>query len=177
MLKWRLQLPSFHVLYHTSHISPQPRRCCLFCTESRASLLVHDGPSSSALCTTRCKANVNEYSRSESSKLLMHWDDRGLYEAWSKSQRDYSSGWRWEYTAENFLVCQVVLRWLKNGQVKTLCRWEIFQFRTWIHDVSSTRLTFLCTSPSSRTRHQRVSTCTVHPTCTALESKTMGTLQ
>ncbi|CAK9054564.1 Alkylated DNA repair protein ALKBH8 homolog (Alpha-ketoglutarate-dependent dioxygenase ALKBH8 homolog) (AtALKBH8) [Durusdinium trenchii] len=26
------------------------------------------------------EANVNDYSRSEGSKLLMHWDDRGLYE-------------------------------------------------------------------------------------------------
>ena len=26
------------------------------------------------------QANVNDYRRSESSQLLMHWDDRGLYE-------------------------------------------------------------------------------------------------
>ena len=57
MLKWRLQLPSCYVLYHTSHISPQPRdvpvsfNLVLY----RTSLLVHPGPSSSALCTTRCR--------------------------------------------------------------------------------------------------------------------------
>lgn len=29
---------------------------------------------------TPLQANVNDYRRSECSKLLMHWDDRGLYE-------------------------------------------------------------------------------------------------
>ena len=28
ILKWRLQLPSFHVPCHTSRVSPQPSRCC-----------------------------------------------------------------------------------------------------------------------------------------------------
>ena len=56
------------------------------------------GPSWSILISAlhdAMQANVNDYSRSESSKLLMHWDDRGLYEAVCRIcgwVEEYSSG-------------------------------------------------------------------------------------
>lgn len=79
---------SKHIVYHSVlmcimciTIMLKYPGCSFYC--SREAVECFDGNKNTYFVwflTPALQANVNDYRRSECSKLLMHWDDRGLYE-------------------------------------------------------------------------------------------------